>query len=65
MHDWQISRKIRELVNVPVFLAGGLNADNVSAAVQTVAPFGLDVCNGVRTEGQLDEHKLAQFFSQI
>ncbi|MFY7805029.1 MAG: phosphoribosylanthranilate isomerase [Limnoraphis robusta] len=65
VHDWQISRKIRELVNVPVFLAGGLNADNVSAAVQTVAPFGLDVCNGVRTEGQLDEHKLAQFFSQI
>jgi len=62
-HNWQISKRIRERVTVPVFLAGGLNPSNVAAAVQEVAPFGLDVCSGVRTDGKLDETKLAAFFS--
>ncbi|MCH9007271.1 phosphoribosylanthranilate isomerase [candidate division KSB1 bacterium] len=62
-HNWEISKRIRERVTVPVFLAGGLNPGNVAAAVQEVAPFGLDVCNGVRTDGKLDETKLAAFFS--
>jgi len=52
-------------VEVPVFLAGGLNSDNVLAAIQQVKPFGVDVCSGVRTDGKLDEMKLAQFFSQV
>lgn len=65
VHDWKISRRIRELVDVPVFLAGGLNANNVKEAIQEVQPFGVDVCSGVRTNGQLDESKLAQFFNQI
>ncbi|MEW6493390.1 MAG: phosphoribosylanthranilate isomerase, partial [Cyanobacteriota bacterium] len=29
IHNWEISRRIRELVDVPVFLAGGLTPDNV------------------------------------
>lgn len=62
-HNWEISKRIRECVNVPVFLAGGLNPGNVAAAVQEVSPFGLDVCSGVRTVGKLDETKLAAFFS--
>ncbi|MDY7022703.1 MAG: phosphoribosylanthranilate isomerase [Cyanobacteriota bacterium] len=65
IHDWKVSRQIRELLNIPVFLAGGLNPDNVAEAVHNVAPFGLDVCSGVRTEGRLDEEKLAQFCNQI
>ncbi|MEL7038149.1 MAG: phosphoribosylanthranilate isomerase [Cyanobacteria bacterium J06592_8] len=65
VHDWKVSRKIRELLNIPVFLAGGLNPDHVAEAVHNVAPFGLDVCSGVRTEGRLDEEKLAQFCNQI
>jgi phosphoribosylanthranilate isomerase len=65
IHDWEISRQIRELVNVPVFLAGGLNSDNVLDAIQQVQPFGVDVCNGVRTNGQLDEEKLSKFFNQV
>lgn len=65
VHDWEISRRIRELVDVPVFLAGGLNPDNVVTAIQTVQPFGVDVCSGVRTDGKLDEMKLSQFFSQV
>ncbi|HBL12249.1 MAG TPA: N-(5'-phosphoribosyl)anthranilate isomerase [Cyanobacteria bacterium UBA11162] len=65
VHDWTISRRIRELVDIPVFLAGGLNADNVKEAIHAVQPFAVDVCNGVRTNGQLDESKLLQFFNRV
>lgn len=64
-HDWSISRRIREAVDVPVFLAGGLNAGNVAEAIREVGPFGVDVCSGVRTGGKLDEAKLADFFRGI
>lgn len=64
-HNWRISRMIRESIDVPLFLAGGLNADNVRAAIEEVAPFGLDICSGVRTNGRLDESKLARFFENI
>lgn len=60
-HDWAISRRIVEGVSKPVFLAGGLNPENVRRAVEEVRPFGLDVCGGVRTGGALDERKLAAF----
>lgn len=64
-HDWTISRRIVEAVGKPVFLAGGLNAENIVDAVVTVKPFGLDICSGVRTDGKLDERKLANFFTKI
>ncbi len=62
-HDWTLSRRIRETVGVPVFLAGGLTAANVRDAVDAVSPFGLDLCSGVRTDGALDEVKLKNFFA--
>ena len=64
-HDWDLSRRICEQAGVPVFLAGGLKPDNVAEAVQQVRPFGLDLCSGVRTDGQLDVSKLARFFAQV
>jgi phosphoribosylanthranilate isomerase len=60
-HDWELSRRIRESVTVPVWLAGGLTPANVAAAVAAVAPYGVDVCSGVRTDGLLDEAKVAAF----
>jgi phosphoribosylanthranilate isomerase len=63
IHDWTLSRQIRERVNVPIFLAGGLTADNVRQAFDEVGPFGLDVCSGVRTDGNLDRTKLTSFFA--
>ena len=65
IQDWTFSRQIRQLVDVPVFLAGGLNPDNVTTAIQEVEPFAVDVCSGVRTNGKLDEEKLSKFFSQV
>jgi phosphoribosylanthranilate isomerase len=63
LHDWSLSRQIVLRVGVPVYLAGGLNPDNARLAVTSVAPFGLDVCSGVRTECHLDEAKLRAFVS--
>jgi len=60
-HDWTLSRRIREAVAVPVWLAGGLTPGNVAEAIAAVAPFGVDVCSGVRTDGLLDEAKVAAF----
>jgi phosphoribosylanthranilate isomerase len=42
-HDWTISADIREAIEVPLFLAGGLNSANVSEAIRLVQPFGVDV----------------------
>ena len=65
IHNWNISRKIVDQSKVPVFLAGGLNASNVKEAIDKVRPFGLDICSGVRTAGQLDVRKLEEFFHQV
>lgn len=63
-HNWRVSRAIRERIVVPMFLAGGLKPENVSEAIAQVAPFGLDICSGVRTNGKLDETKLKAFFEK-
>jgi phosphoribosylanthranilate isomerase len=65
VHNWTLSKKIVEQSKVPVFLAGGLNADNVQQAIDQVQPFGLDLCSGVRTDKKLDPYKLEQFFNAI
>jgi phosphoribosylanthranilate isomerase len=62
VHDWKLSRKIRDNSKCPVFLAGGLKPENVRQAIEEVEPFGIDVCSGVRTDGKLDRQKLSDFF---
>ena len=63
--EWKLSRKICERVNIPVFLAGGINPSNVSAAINEVKPYGVDLCSGVRISGKLDEDLLKEFFSKL
>ena len=64
-HDWTLSRTIRERISVPLFLAGGLKAQNVGQAIAEVGPFGLDLCSSVRTGGKLDAVKLKEFFAAV
>jgi phosphoribosylanthranilate isomerase len=64
-HDWKISRKIREGIKIPMFLAGGINPENVVKAMEEVQPYGLDICSGVRINGKLNEELLKKLFSQI
>jgi phosphoribosylanthranilate isomerase len=45
--DWQHCAEVVAMARIPVFLAGGLTADNVGEAIRVVRPFGVDVENGV------------------
>jgi phosphoribosylanthranilate isomerase len=65
IHDWSISKKICEIITKPVFLAGGLNPNNVEDAITTVYPFGVDVCSGLRTNSKLDKIKLKKFIDSV
>ncbi len=64
-HNWKLSRKIRESVSVPVFLAGGLKPENIRQAIDEVNPFGIDLCSGVRINGMLDAEKLNRFMYEV
>ena len=64
-HDWSISARIVAAVDVPVYLAGGLNPANVGEAIRQVRPHGVDVCSGVRTDDHLDNEKLFRFMEEV
>lgn len=64
-HDWAISRRIRDALALPLWLAGGLGAHNVGAAIDTVQPDGVDLCSSVRSDGRLDADKLHAFFAAV
>ncbi|TDR22489.1 phosphoribosylanthranilate isomerase [Marinicella litoralis] len=65
VHNWQLSKDIVDSVDLPVYLAGGLNHSNVSKAVAQVKPHGLDLCSSVRTHHALDVEKLSEFINQV
>jgi phosphoribosylanthranilate isomerase len=65
VHDWAHSARIVRECGKPVFLAGGLRAENVRAAIDAVQPFGIDLCSGVRADGLLDETRLTAFFAAL
>lgn len=65
VHDWTLSREIRDRAPVPVYLAGGLNPRNAGEAIMQVQPFALDVCSGLRTEGKLDASKVDAFMREV
>ena len=64
-HDWTLSRRIRDSISIPLFLAGGLHSGNVAEAIAAVQPFGVDLCSGVRTNDNLDPAKLRAFFAAL
>ena len=65
VHNWALSRRVVETCGKPVFLAGGISAQNVREAYERVGPYGFDLCSSVRTDGKLDPAKLAAFFEQL
>ena len=65
VHDWSLSREIRDQASVPVYLAGGLNPSNAADAIRQVRPFALDVCSGLRSGGALDSSKLDAFMREV
>ena len=65
VHDWTLSREIRDRASVPVYLAGGLNPSNAAEAIAQVKPFALDVCSGLRSNGALDAAKVDAFMRVV
>ena len=64
-HDWSVSSQFVRRSSKPVFLAGGLNPNNVRDAISTVLPFGIDLCSGVRSNNSLDTRLLNEFTASV
>lgn len=67
VHDWSLSRKIVQALEIPVILAGGLNPENVTEAVRKVRPWGVDICTGIRDrqDYSLQEQRLDAFLAAV
>jgi phosphoribosylanthranilate isomerase len=63
-HDWDRSRELRESIDSPLILAGGLTPENVADAVEKVDPFGVDTASGVETEGGIKDHDAVEQFTR-
>ena len=59
--DWTLVQKIDR----PYFLAGGLDTDNVTAAIRQLHPYAVDVSSGIETDGQKDKEKMAAFAAAV
>ena len=61
--NWDIAKVLSK--ERLLFLAGGLNIDNVSEAISKVSPWALDVSSGVESDGQKDSGKIYAFINKI
>ena len=57
--DWNLSAQLIQACKVPAFLSGGIRPENVRRAIETVRPYGVDLCSGVEaSKGVRDRGKL-------
>jgi phosphoribosylanthranilate isomerase len=62
--NWEAVAAKRGSIKKPFFLAGGLNAGNVSEAIAAVRPYGVDVSSGIeKRPGEKDPELLKEFVS--
>ncbi len=62
VHDWNLSAKIVKEVKKPVFLAGGLNPENIKKAIMEVRPYGVDTNSGVKLRARKKSYKKLRRF---
>ena len=59
--DWSLLKNIGRRY----FLAGGLNPENVRAAIRDLHPYGVDVSSGIETDALKDRTKMAAFVAAV
>ena len=61
-HNYETDKKLVEMLNKPVFVAGGLTPENVGDVVKNCKPYGVDVNTGCKAKnGFRDEEKVIKF----
>lgn len=64
--DWHVAAELIDESPLPVFFAGGIRPDNVKEAIETIRPYGIDLCSGVEaSKGKKDNQKLEQLMEQV
>lgn len=64
-HDWRVSRRLVELSDRPIILAGGLKPENVKRAILEVRPAGVDSHTGVEdSTGRKSREKVQKFLAE-
>jgi phosphoribosylanthranilate isomerase len=64
--DWKAAAAIVKTASVPVFLAGGINPENVRRAITEVRAFGIDLCSGVESSrGKKDPEKVRNLVNNL
>jgi phosphoribosylanthranilate isomerase len=64
--NWEIAKQVRDAVDVPLIIAGGLNSGNVRDAIKSIKPFAVDVISGVeRSPGRKDKRKVQEFIRAV
>lgn len=65
-HDWSFAANVATRSKLPVFLAGGINPENVAKAAQTPGIYGIDLVSGVEaSKGKKSETKLKALFGNL
>ena len=63
--DWSLIDKNSEFFKNSIFLAGGLNSENLRLAIDEFNPFAVDLSSSVETEGFKDEEKIREIVEII
>lgn len=63
LFNWELIKPVKKL-EVPLVIAGGLNPENISAAITQVKPYAVDVSSGVESNGQKDPEKVIKFLKE-
>ena len=58
--DWSLIDKESEFFKNSIFLAGGLNSENLALAIEEFNPFAVDLSSSVETDGFKDEEKIKE-----
>ncbi len=64
--DWDTAEKIVKAIDIPIFLAGGINPENVCDAVRKVRPYGIDLSSGVeKAPAVKDPEKILELVNNL